>query len=369
MNILLLNPFHGGSHAAWATEYARHSRHRVHLLTLPGRHWKWRMHGGALSLARRFAALDFRPDLLLATDMLDLSGFLALTRRQTAGLPVALYLHENQLTYPWSPEDQDTRLARDRHYAFINYRSCLVADAVFFNSAYHRTAWLEALPDFLRAFPDYQGLDTVPQLAARSEVLPLGLELPPWRGDTAAPAGPPLLLWNHRWEHDKAPEAFFAACYALQAAGLPFRLAVLGQGYGRQPAVFAEARARLAREIVHWGYVPDRVTYWQWLAQADILPVTSVHDFFGRSVVEAIAAGVLPLLPDRLAYPEHLPAAWHDTCLYRSPAELPARLSQWLRGDYPRPGTALREGVEGYDWAQLAPRYDDRLAALREASL
>ncbi len=107
MNILLVEPFFEGSHAAWAEGYQRHSRHRVELLTLTGRFWKWRMHGGAVTLAQRFLESDFCPDRILASDMCDLGTFLALTRERTARLPTAVYFHENQLSYPWSPDDPD----------------------------------------------------------------------------------------------------------------------------------------------------------------------------------------------------------------------------------------------------------------------
>jgi Domain of unknown function (DUF3524). len=41
------------------------------------------------------------PDAVLATDMLNLPTWLGLMRRQLpATTPVALYMHENQLTYP-----------------------------------------------------------------------------------------------------------------------------------------------------------------------------------------------------------------------------------------------------------------------------
>ena len=39
------------------------------MLTLPDRFWKWRMHGGAVTLARRFMADGVgSPDVVLATD-------------------------------------------------------------------------------------------------------------------------------------------------------------------------------------------------------------------------------------------------------------------------------------------------------------
>jgi hypothetical protein len=50
MKILLIEPYHTGSHAAWASGFATHSRHFVSTLTLPGRFWKWRMHGAAVTL-------------------------------------------------------------------------------------------------------------------------------------------------------------------------------------------------------------------------------------------------------------------------------------------------------------------------------
>jgi hypothetical protein len=98
------------------------------------------MHGGAVTLARHFMESDEQPDLLLASDMLDLTTFLALTRAKTAALPTALYFHENQLTYPWSPNGANPAQQR-AHYAFINYTSALSADTVLFNSQYHLEAF------------------------------------------------------------------------------------------------------------------------------------------------------------------------------------------------------------------------------------
>src|SRR3954454_21408864 len=108
MRILYIDPFHGGSHAAVAEGYSRHSQHDITLLTLSiAGGWRWRMRGAAVTLARRLREqvrgrhVEF--DIIMATDMFDLASFLGLTRDQTAGVPVALYLHENQLTYPLPP--------------------------------------------------------------------------------------------------------------------------------------------------------------------------------------------------------------------------------------------------------------------------
>ena len=84
MNVLLIEPYFTGSHAAWAEGYKKHSRHEVEILSLKGQYWKWRMHGGAVTLARLYEKIEKTPDLLLVTDMLDLTTFLALTRADTS---------------------------------------------------------------------------------------------------------------------------------------------------------------------------------------------------------------------------------------------------------------------------------------------
>ncbi|MGI9541618.1 MAG: tRNA-queuosine alpha-mannosyltransferase domain-containing protein, partial [Cyclobacteriaceae bacterium] len=132
MKIVLLEAFFSGSHRQWAEGLQRFSKHEIEILSLPGRHWKWRMHGGAITLAKRFQQLQTKPDLIIATDMLDLGQFLSLTRKETAQIPVAIYFHENQLSYPWSPTDEDVELKRDRHYGWLNYTSALAADTLFF---------------------------------------------------------------------------------------------------------------------------------------------------------------------------------------------------------------------------------------------
>lgn len=368
MKIVLLEPFMVGSHAAWAKEYAAHSRHDVKILGLAGKYWKWRMHGGAVTLARQFNASDLQPDLLLASDMLDLTTFLALTRAKTAAIPAALYFHENQLTYPWSPTDADPGQQRDAHYCFINYSSALAADAVLFNSDYHRRSFLGELPRFLKTFPDHNEAASVALIADKSITLPLGLDLQKLelqRPSTEIAAGrPPLLLWNHRWEYDKNPDEFFRALFVLQEQGVDFNLAVLGESYRKQPDIFVEAQTRLADNIVHWGYAESFADYAQWLWRADILPVTSRHDFFGVSVVQAIYCNCRPLLPKRLAYPEHLPTEQHEHYFYTDFDDLIVRLMKLCRDVVLRRDQSLASLVDKYDWRQMGGVYDDLLQSL-----
>ena len=76
-------------------------------------------------------------------------------------------------------------------------------------------------------------------------------------------------------------------------------------------------------------------------------------------MVEAIAAGAVPLLPDRLSYPELLPEAFHAAVLYRD-----GELIERLRIVLTDPAAArarvagLRETMGRFDWSEMVARYD-----------
>ena len=99
MKILLLEPYYTGSHKQWADGYKHYSDNEIRILNMRGQFWKWRMHGGAITLAKEFNKMSWQPDRILSTDMLDLTTFLALTRHKTSVIPTAIYFHENQLSY------------------------------------------------------------------------------------------------------------------------------------------------------------------------------------------------------------------------------------------------------------------------------
>ena len=307
MKILLLEPYFTGSHKAWAEGYQSNSAHDIQIISLPGKFWKWRMHGGAISVAKEFMQSDFQPDLIISTDMLDLTTFLSLTRSKTADIPIVLYFHENQITYPWSSNDRDVMEKRDIHYGFINIASALVADHVLFNSQFHMDSFLSGGKKILKHFPDNQELDSMEIIQSKSDILYLGMDLSILDSHKAQKSGDPLILWNHRWEYDKNPESFFHLLYRLDKEGFPFEIAILGESFKTTPSIFDKAKDKLNDRIVHYGFCDQFKDYAQWLWKADILPVTSNQDFFGISIMEAIYCGVYPILPKRLTYPELLP--------------------------------------------------------------
>lgn len=366
MKIALLEPFFGGSHQQWSEGLQKHSAHEIRIFSLPGRHWKWRMYGGAVSLAQQFLESGFQPDLILATDMLDLPTFLALCRKRTGQVPVALYFHENQITYPWSPTDPDVKLQRNNQYGFINYTSALAADVVFFNSRFHQKSFIDSLPVFLQQFPDHQEVQRVTEIQEKSQVLPLGLDLGSLNKKQVTPKPVhPVLLWNHRWEYDKNPEDFFRVLTQLKADGISFHLIVSGQSYQKKPKVFAKAKSELAPEIIHFGFAKNKFTYTELLHLADIVPVTSQQDFFGISTVEAIYCNCHPILPNRLAFPEHIPAPFRHMHLYQTTGELVEKLKAACNEiEKIRNGPGYQNFVAHYDWSILAAEYDRHFAAM-----
>lgn len=355
--IWLLSPYHTGSHRAWAEGYRRHSRHGVQILPMAGRFWKWRMQGGALDLAaqaRQRLDESGPPDLLLATDMVNLPAFLGLVRGTAlARTPVTLYMHENQLTYPARPGEQP-----DLTYAMINWLSQVAADQVFFNSRYHLESWFEALPRLLKHFPDYNHLSLIESVRARSQVLPVGIECEQFSVGAHRAGSPPLILWNQRWEYDKRPDRFFRLLYRLDEAGVAFRLAVAGENYRNEPAEFDAARQRLAHRVVHWGYLPDRAAYVDLVQQADLVISTADHEFFGISILEAICAGAFPLLPARLSYPELAPDALHPACLYQDEEALFTLALNRLTQPRMAPPSLQAHLAARFAWPAVAQGYD-----------
>lgn len=361
LRVALLEPYYGGSHKAWVDGYIDHSQHRITPMTMPAQAWKWRMQGGAISLARQFESLTPRPDVVLASDMMDLSLFRAVTRHTTHNIPHALYFHENQLTYP-----QNSRQHHGWRYGFINYASAMSADALYFNSQFHLDAFFEALPRMLKHFYDYNELETVPLLRERADVLPLGLDLARYDAHQVVQSAdePPLIVWNHRWEEDKNPHLFLSALRTLAGEGVPFRVALLGENVRHSAEDFEAARVDLGARVVAFGYLPSFADYARLLWEADYVVSTAHQEFFGGAVAEALYCGCVPILPKRLNYPALVPPALHDACLYLTDDDLLRLLRRHLRGEIVVRGNALRGHIRQHDWTHMAPVYDAALTSL-----
>lgn len=328
MHILAIDTYHGGSHRAFINNWIQHSRHRWTLLTLPAHHWKWRMRHAPIYFAEQLAAMnttDF--DTLLVTDMLNLAEFRGLVREPIRRLPCFIYFHENQLMYP---DQQATE--KDLHYAFTNVNSALAADRVWFNSAWHRDSFLQLGERWLKRMPDFQPLSALQQVRQKSSVSYPGIEVSQTVGVSDSTDPSLSILWAARWETDKNPQQLFRVLRSLRQCGVDFKLNLVGGRAADRDRLFSAAREEFKSAIQQWGYLDDRQQYLELLGRTDLVVSTALHEFFGIAVLEGVANGCVPLVPNRLAYPETLAVyrREHPECFYDgSDEQLLQRLQQF----------------------------------------
>jgi glycosyltransferase involved in cell wall biosynthesis len=355
MKVLLVEPWLGGSHLAWAQGLAAASQHEITIVGLPAELWRWRLQGSAPTLAasvRTEVARHGTPDLLLISGMTDVAQLLGLVRIVIGpDVAVAVYQHETQLLYP--------TVRADRSAVLVNWTSWLAADAVFFNSDTHRREVVEALPGFLDSLPDHHHLDLLDEVIAKFETLPLGVDLS-WVGPGDRTDNPhPVILWPHRWEPDKAPEVFDRALARLSAAGLTHRVVLAGEAPTVDDGMRARVAARHGPNVVAMGplSLPE---YRDAARTADLVVSCARHEWFGIAVVEAVAAGSIPVVPDALAYPEVLGHRGYRAGTFGSALE--AAVRAWKPQD--RASASLVRQVQRFDWSVMGPRYDRRLGEL-----
>lgn len=369
--ILALEPFYGGSHKAFLDDWRQHSQHSFTVLGLPDKFWRWRMRHSALSFARQLreeftGRMDW--DIIFCSDMLNLAEFIGLAPPELRKLPTIVFFHENQLAYP---VHDATR--RDSNAILSNFVSALAASEVWFNSCHNRDTLLEGLPGFFQRMPDNSPLAEIDFIRDKSVIMPLGINLPQTRPEPQKSSKQLHILWAARWEHDKNPEDFFTALRQIKQRGGDFKLSVIGESPARVPAVFTNAEKEFHDHIVNWGYMPSRAEYERVLGDADVVVSTAIHEFFGIGILEAVAAGAYPVLPERLAYPEIFNDGTkpYQSFFYgQSADELASKLLELIEikcsGNdiFSRCPVAPRIIAEKYCWIKIAASLDKRLEAV-----
>ena len=348
--IIALEPYFGGSHRIFLEGLQAHLNCTCRMLTLPAHGWKWRMRLAAPWFASELQrTLPTPPDncCLLCSTFVDVATLKALLPVEWRDVPLASYFHENQFAYPVRT-DHD----RDLHFGLTNLTTALASDRLAFNSAYNLETLLAGFRPVLKKAPDMNFPDTEQLIRAKSIILPPPLDFKGVDAISAtAPNETPVILWNHRWEHDKNPEQFFAALMELKRRGVDFKLIVLGQSFRQQPPIFDEARQKLQQQIIQFGYVASREEYLQWLHRADLVISTADHEFFGLAIIEAVRAGCRPLLPKRLAYPEIFPQEY----LYEE-----ENFIEKLIRELKEKRLSKEESIaltDSFSWGSLAERY------------
>lgn len=375
--ILSLQPYYGGSHQQFHDGWTAQSSFQWTTLTLPARHWKWRMRHASIYFARevrRRVSAGESWDAIVCTDMLNVPEFKGLVGTSIHQLPLIIYFHENQFAYPIR-----SKRIRDQHFPFTNFVSALAADRVWFNSRFNYDTMHSGLADHARLWPDHRPSEAIASLSTKFEIQPPGIEQPPvdlpqafeartHRGKNKEPI---RIVWAARWEHDKNPDGLLDSLNRVDRAGVDFELSVLGQSFRDSQPIFDKIHERFSDRIRRWGYESTRQQYWQALAESDVFVSTAKHEFFGLAAAEAIAVGLNPILPNRLAYPELISLAVEDRCQKQrclfegSPQDLcgaiEAVAAQRLSGDWQiKPDVAKNIG-ERLNWKRRGAEMDQSL--------
>lgn len=375
LDVLLVEGWFGGSHEAWATGWSAHSRHDVEIISQPGSHWQHRMDAAAVPLSMATARHVERhgaPEVVVATDMVDLASYLGLCRSVVAGgltdAATVMYLHENQFTQPASPNGVGG--SRGRHLVWNNWRSLVAADHVWSNSQWQLDSMFESLGDSLAGAPDAsEQLPMLESVRDRCSVQPVGCDLtdllaqhtPDGSGgdtESSATGDVPLVLWNHRWSHDKGLEDAVRSLRTLADEGVGFEVAVVGEDDHHDPSRGDRLLGSIADRIVSRGWLAP-TAYRRLLTRADVVVACPLQENFGISVVEAVAAGCVPVVPDRLAFPETI-----DEPALRYPSgRLTTRLREVLvdLDRYRVLAEGCRRRLDRFDWPAVAAAYDSAI--------
>lgn len=352
VKILVLEPYYGGSHKTFLNGLQAHVPFEFILMTLPARKWKWRMRLAAPFFADKIISLlkETEIDAIFCSSFVDVATLRSLLPASAGQLPFCTYFHENQFAYPVREEDE-----RDFHFGLTNLTTALASDRVAFNTSYNMRTFLAGIEQILQICPDMKLDNVIERVKAKSTILNPGIDFS--HIDRAAQtkrknAKHAVIVWNHRWEHDKNPRYFFKTLFALDASGLDFRLIILGQSFREKPAIFTEALAQLQHKIIHSGFVESQDEYANLLTRGNIVVSTAKHEFYGISVIEAVRAGCYPLLPDRLSYPELFPAEY----LYGK-GDLLNKLKLILTDPDKRGITNSKALTERFTWQDLKKNY------------
>ena len=313
MRILLLSPYDAMSHQYWWRGLRENlQQHEFHVVTLPARFFSWRFRGNSLSFAfdRRLKA---GYDLVIATSMTDLSALRGMCPELSA-IPTMVYFHENQFAYP--ANQAESGAASVNHERLVERQitsiyTAISGDLLLFNSMFNRDSFLAGAGDLLGRMPDGVPEDVLDQLHQKSRIQCVPLSRETFAASTAAGAARLHIVWNHRWEYDKGLDALESLVQDLISRVDPanFVLHVIGQSFRKEPPQMTRIRAQLdaAGALGHFGFLDARSDYLGLLRDSHVVLSTAIHEFQGIAVLEAVACGCVPLVPDALAYQEFIP--------------------------------------------------------------
>jgi hypothetical protein len=351
LDILALEPFHGGARRAMLEALARCSRHRWTILKLPARRIERRLMVAATWFAEHLSRNGVGDvDLVFSSEALNLADFLRL-RPDLANKPSVVYFHDNQL-----PDPLDGRL--DTPTDLVNLNSAMAAREIWFNSLYNLRTFLSRASGLVSRHPELQTRSPLPGLTGKAQLVSPPIELT--RLQEAAAAASATRDWAEKSilvDTRDADAAVLVEALSLLAARKdpPTKVTLIGKLKGLpaslRPTVLAER---------------DEAAHVKALLESNVLMSARPRTASDDLAVRALAVGCLPVVPETGVYAEVLPEVLHLTCLHDgTPASIVSRvLDAW---DADRDGGLqihLDETLAPYDAIGACRVIDERLDAL-----
>lgn len=125
---------------------------------------------------------------------------------------------------------------------------------------------------------------------ARIHVLPIFVDTAPFERLERTAHPQKTILWIGRFEAEKDPLGAIDTLSAIRSKGIDAKLVMLGKG-SLEPALRLHAKG-LPVEFPGWRPPAP------YLAEADVVLCTSLHESYGASIIEALSAGVPVVAPD-----------------------------------------------------------------------
>jgi glycosyltransferase involved in cell wall biosynthesis len=339
IKIAILDPFLGSSHKEVWDNYKKNSTYYVEVYPYSNKNWKLSSGLSAFTptLKESFDLSSF--DIFLVSEYFDISSFKGMNSF-SLDKKFICYFHENQFEYPVLINDK-----RDDQYSIINLKNYLCADLVIFNSKWNKESFIKGIKRFRRALPSYfrNQIPDSHTLATREQkkeslVLYPGHSLSKEvyteyltknileKTSRDRPNKDTLkVIWNHRWEHDKGLDLLYNVIEKvsnLDSLDISFDICGEEIGNSRFKNIFSKFGTNLISNI---GFYKSKRSYYEALSKSDVVLSTANHEFYGISILEGVLLGAIPLLPNKLSYPE-IYSDDFPKCFYESEDDLVLKL-------------------------------------------
>jgi hypothetical protein len=349
LDILAIEPFHGGARRAMLETVARFSRHRWKILKLPPRKMERRLLVSATWFAEHLSRNGVgKVDLLFTSEALNLAEFLRL-RPDLAKKPSVVYFHDNQLPeaggdLPEKPTD------------LVNLNSAMAANEIWFNSLYHLRTFLGRASGMVARHEELQMRNPMARLAAKAHLVPPPIDLAEMQdAESIALAkgrDPRSVLLDARGARHVT---ILHVLRILQNEAGPVKLSLIGRVKGLP----ASLRAIELDERNQIGHINALRTSGVLLSARPDAPSDDL-------VVRALASGCLPIAPSAGVYPELLPEPMHERCLHDGTPESMAEklLEAWYAPPLRGMEFLIDEIISPFDCVAACRVIDERVEQL-----